>query len=362
MTEIASQPDVRSRTLPAAADVAAVVAQELSPRVGQIAAGEYPAAVLSALGAAGAFAAADMDVWTYERKRLEVIRTVARCCLATAFLVWCQTAAVAYVRTGTSDWLRTEILPQLETGRLFGGTGLSNAVKALAGLERLRLRAVAADGGFRLTGTLPAVSNLGPGHWFGVVAQTDCRRIAALVPTDAPGLELIPRDRFVALNGTATYAVRFGDVLVPDRWVLAADADAWLARIRPGFLLSQIGLGLGLADDVAAHVAHRLRRRPGITRWAARLERRRHGVEKALNAALAAPPASEAAWRQLVRLRRAAGRLALAAAETAVVAEGSAGYQAGSWASRRSREAWFVAILTPSLAQLELELAQGGRR
>lgn len=343
-------------------DVAAVVARELHPRVGRIASGEYPAAVLGALGAEGAFAAGDADLRAYEHKRLQVIRIVARCCLATAFLVWCQTAAVVYVRTGASDWLRAELLQAIERGHLLAGTGLSNAVKAAAGLERLRLRAVPAADGYRLSGTLPAVSNLGPGHWFGVVAGTGSGRMAALVPTDAPGIELVPRERFVALNGTGTYAVRFADVAVPGRWVLAADADAWLARIRPGFLLSQVGLGLGLADDVAAHAARRVARRPGLAWWAARLERRRRRVEAAVSAAAAAPPASDAEWRRLVRLRRASGRLALDAAETAAVADGSAGYQAGSWASRRAREAWFVAILTPSLVQLEVELRRGGER
>lgn len=343
-------------------DVAGVVVRELLPRVDQIAAGEYPETVLHALGTAGALAAGDLDPWAYERKRLAVIRAVARCCLATAFLVWCHTAAVVYVRTGASPWLRSELLPALEQGAVLAGTGLSNPVKAAAGLERIRLRATPAGDGFRISGTLAAVSNLGPGHWFGVVAETGAGRVAALLPADAPGVELVPRDRFVALNGTATYAVRLVDVAVPARWVLARDADAWLARIRPGFLLSQVGLGLGLADDVAAHVGRRVGRRPGLAWWAARLERARRRLETALAGVAAAPPATEAEWRRLVHLRRAAGRLAFHAAEAVAVADGSAGYQSGSYASRRAREAWFVAILTPSLTQLEVERGrQGGR-
>jgi len=44
------------------------------------------------------------------------------------------------------------------TGRILGGTGLSNPMKALARIEPLRLSAVETCDGFVLNGTLPWVS------------------------------------------------------------------------------------------------------------------------------------------------------------------------------------------------------------
>jgi alkylation response protein AidB-like acyl-CoA dehydrogenase len=337
--------------MPVRERIDAIVSSEVRPRADLTATGSYPAGLLRTLGRAGAFASTGLDWWVYEHKRVEVLRSVARGCLATAFLVWCQTAAVVYLRTGDSEHLRRELLPGLESGEILGGTGLSNAMKAAAGLEPIRIHATPTAQGFRLRGTLPAVSNLGPGHWFGVVAAvTANRHITVFVPTDAPGVQLLPRDRFAGLNGTATYAVRLMDVEVPVRWVLSDDADRWLHTIRPGFLLSQAGMGLGFVDDIVSHIARRIAHGRGTAAWLERVERGRRRGDRMLQELVGGPD-----WARVVALRRDIGRLVFEAWACAIVTDGSAGFQADGYLSRRGQEAWFYAIVTPSLAQLEHE-------
>jgi hypothetical protein len=58
-------------------------------------------------------------------------------------------------------------------------------------------------------------------------------------------------------------------------------------------------------------------------------------------------------WPDVARLRLDAVYAALRAAQTAMPHVGSPGYKAGSDASRRLRETWFLANLTPMVRQLE---------
>ncbi|WP_420326737.1 hypothetical protein [Mameliella sp.] len=55
------------------------------------------------------------------------------------------------------------------TGEILGGTGMSDPMKAIAETERLKLKAVRVDGGYRVKGALPWMSNLLANGWFGVM-------------------------------------------------------------------------------------------------------------------------------------------------------------------------------------------------
>ena len=81
------------------------------------------------------------------------------------------------------------LLPKVASGEILGGTALSNPMKFSPVLSpcnsRHRLRL-----GVRVRGQLPWVSNLGPGHVFGAIFQSQSaphREIMALVPCDAEG-------------------------------------------------------------------------------------------------------------------------------------------------------------------------------
>ena len=53
----------------------------------------------------------------------------------------------------------------------------------------------------------------------------------------------------------------------------------------------------------------------------------------------------------------ACSELSLAASQAAMMHAGARGYLEGSVVSRLQREAWFVAIITPSIRHLRQELA-----
>ena len=64
------------------------------------------------------------------------------------------------------------------SGALLGGTGLSNPMKALAGIEDFKLRAERVAGGYVVSGVLPWVSNLGDGP----LVRHDVRECGRPVP------------------------------------------------------------------------------------------------------------------------------------------------------------------------------------
>ena len=98
-----------------------------------------------------------------------------------------------------------------------------------------------------LSGILPAISNLGKDHWFGVIANvTVDKRIMFFVSSSAEGLELKERTDFLGVNGSATHSCTFNDVFIPNEWIVTEDADSFINKIRPLLVLYQIPLGLGV--------------------------------------------------------------------------------------------------------------------
>ncbi|MFD6440367.1 hypothetical protein ACFWDG_11270 [Peribacillus sp. NPDC060186] len=109
-----------------------------------------------------------------------------------------------------------------ENGNLLGATGLSNPMKYYAGLDKLNLSAEPIEGGYILKGVLASVSNLGYHHWFGL--------IVVVVP--CKGLKLTEKVDYLGLNGSASYACSFNDVLITEILLLTTFSieviEAWV--------------------------------------------------------------------------------------------------------------------------------------
>jgi hypothetical protein len=145
--------------------------------------------------------------------------------------------------------------------------------------------------------------------------------------------------------------------------VLADPSDAYIKRIRAGFVLLQAGMAFGLIrgcvalmEQVAAplgHVNKYLDVQPHhLTEQLAAMEAQ---VER-----LATTPfeADQVYWRAVIEARLAAGEAAITAAHAAMLHCGARGYVAAAPAQRRLREAYFVAIVTPATKQLKKMLAE----
>ncbi len=344
--------------------VEAIVADELAPLVRRVDEGEYPERVLRSLGEAGAYSAHVGEGGSLFAA-IDAMARVARDCLATAFCIWCQDTFVWYLANSESPELRRFLLPGAAAGRVLGGTGLSNPMKAASGIERLRLRARRADGGYVVEGTLPWVSNLGPAHHFGTVFEVigEDRQVMAMIDCATPGVRLGDGARFLALDGTRTCSVVFRDAFVPESSILAEDAAAFVARIKAGFILLQTGMALGLvqgcidvmrrSDESCGHVNRFLEDRPEL--FAAALADLTARIET-----LARTPheTSREYLRAVLEARLAGSTWSLRAAQAALLHAGAKGYLAGASAQRKLREASFIAIVTPAVKHLRKELAE----
>ncbi|WP_020619525.1 acyl-CoA dehydrogenase family protein [Paenibacillus daejeonensis] len=336
-----------------------IIKEKLRPHVRQIdAEGQYPLGYLQALGEAGLYDADGSEPGRSIRDRVRLIEMTAQTCLTSAFNIWCHLAAVTYVGTSDNERLKQEVLPGLLDGRLRGGTGLSNPMKYYAGLDQLYLKAEPdGEGGYRLQGTLPMVSNLGEDHWFAAVAETaDHERIVFFLPCTAQGLHRTERVGYLGLNGSATYACVFNQVEAGEQWVLSQDADSWIRQVRSIFILYQIPLGLGLVNACIETMRKSAAIQGGCSQY---LAVQPEHLEEALiqlrerTYMLAVSPSLSASWSEVLKLRLQTVHLTLQAAQAAMLFQGSAGYQQNSGPARRLREAYFYANLTPSVRHLE---------
>jgi alkylation response protein AidB-like acyl-CoA dehydrogenase len=348
-------------------DVRAIAARELPSLVHKIdAEGHYPEAVMRAFGHAGAYA----QHLPGESERIDLgaaigaMAAAGEYCLSTSFCIWCQDALGWYVYSSDNDALKQTLGRQVATGAALGGTALSNPMKTFFGIEQIRLKARRVDGGFVVRGLLPYVSNLGPDHYFGAVFEVEepKRYVMAVIPCATDGVSLADNTRFVALDGTRTYAVQVRDAFIPDALVLADPIDDYIKKIRAGFVLLQAGMAFGLIRDCIAmmeqvkaplgHVNKYLDVQPE------EIAEKLVGMEKAV-AVLAATPFETAPgyWRAVIEARLAAGEASVQAASAAMLHCGARGYVATGAAQRRLREAYFVAIVTPATKQLKKMLA-----
>lgn len=333
--------------------------------------GYYPRAELQQLAALGAMSAhldAPAGRGDY-RLALRAMAEVSRVCGATGFMVWCQAVYGLYLQASGNPALTGEALMALARGDALGGTAMSNPMKSYAQIEGLLLKATPVEGGYRVNGTLPWVSNLGPDHACGALAGVVndqgevVREVMFRLRCDAPGVELRDCPSFSAMEGTGTYALRVKDLFIGADDTIADPAKPFIARIRGAFVLLQCGMAVGVTqgaidtmwavEDQLGHVNQFLEDRPAALQ--AELD--------ALTArvmALADTPfdGSVDFFIDVLDARAHGAELALRAAQSALLHQGARGYLMSSEVQRRVRESHFVAIVTPAIKHLRKEIAR----
>lgn len=332
--------------------------------------GLYPEDVMRDLGRAGAYASHVKDVVQHGSADLttaiKAMSAVGEQCLSTSFCVWCQDALAWYIATSPNASVREHLLDAVSDGRQLGGTGLSNPMKTFFGIEKLRLKARRTDGGYIVKGRLPWVSNLGPDHYFGAIFEVDGdekHRVMAAVSCKGPGIEIGQFDHFVALEGTRTYSVKFDNAFISDDMIIADPIDAYIPKIRSGFILLQAGMAFGLIRNCIelmrqmershGHVNKYLDKQPSY------FEDLLHNMEEEVFEMAKTPfDPDPAFFRRVVEARLAAGEASVQAAHYAMMHQGACGYLHDAPAQRRLREAYFVAIVTPAIKQLRKMLAE----
>ncbi|MFZ2971550.1 MAG: acyl-CoA dehydrogenase family protein [Ferribacterium limneticum] len=354
-----------------------VIAAQLKPKVLDIdLKAEYPEEFLRALGRAGGFrGAVDAEFGGNElglKHVIQVMEEVSKECMSSGFLVWCQTACARYIQLSDNAWVKKEFLPRIAAGELLVGTGLSNTIKSCDNIEEYRLSAKRVDGGYIVNGVLPWVSNLGQNHYFATgcpVRNEDGSNeglVFILVDCQQAGFKLVDCAHFIGLDGTRTLACQFKEVFIPDNMVLAqpSESAAYVKRIKPGMILAQMGMGLGLIDACGKLMAQSNRTLAHVNQY---LDDQFEDIESALEEGRAATYAladevqlGTDADRTLdiLKLRLAGGELSVRAAHAAMLHQGAKGYLVRNAAQRRLREAYFVAIVTPATKHLRREIAR----
>jgi alkylation response protein AidB-like acyl-CoA dehydrogenase len=367
VSRLSADEDTDPALSPVTREVASMARRNLAPLAPAIDEGSvYPSELLRRLGDVGAWeshrpenGAADL------RCAIQSIAALGEICGATAFMAWCQNTLAWYAGNSGNPALVARFADEISSGRILGGTGLSNPMKSFFGIEKLKLKGRKIDGGYVVRGALPWVSNLGADHLFGTLFEREDQPgeiVMFLADCSNPAITLQPCKPFLAMDGTGTYGVQFRDVFVPDDHILAERAAPFVKKIRAGFILLQNGMGLGLIRDcvaimneVAASLGH-------VNRY---LPQQPADFQKLLaefeteTMRLARDPfnATDAYWRRVVELRLHIGEASVAAAHAAMLHCGARGYLKSHRVQRRLREAYFVAIVTPATKQLRKMLA-----
>jgi alkylation response protein AidB-like acyl-CoA dehydrogenase len=346
-----------------------VIAQDLRPQLHDIDVnGVYPRAFMQRVGEIGGFKQGTPTIFGGTGKGMKwtirVIEEIARECLSTGFITWCQTVCAWYIQNGTSDYLKTHILPQIITGERLAGTGLSNPMKHFAGIEKIHLTAQRSTAGYVLNGSLPWVSNVDLEHYFAVVARVEDEDayLMCVVPGNLPGLALRNGGHFIALEGSSTSSCTFRDAFVPDDYILAYPCETFIPRIQPGFVLTQTGFGLGLVDGCLELIKRTNNSKGHVNCF---LDDQADTLEADLRAArqYVYSLADEIGCgeqnvrpdilKDVVQARILASELSLRASQSAMLHAGASGYRLHSPFERKLRESYFVAIVTPALKHLK---------
>ena len=316
----------------------AIVARDkLAAAAGDIDRGMYPRDVMRELGAAGALGAHLRRNGARFDLAIAAMEEVGVTCGSTAFMVWCHDVCGLYLEESGNPALDGEMLDAHAAGRSFGGTALSNPMKAFAGIEPMVLRAQRVAGGYEVCGTLPWVSHIGRGQYCGAIAGVvgdggmSTGEIMFILDCDAPGVELRPCPHFSGMEGTSTWGLRLERLHVGEDHIVADPAQAFVGRIRAAFILLQCGMGLGVVraglDAMAAveaslgHVNQFLHDRPD--QIAAEFAELRARIMR-----LAQTPFEDAKdfLIDVLDTRAETGELALRAAQSALLHQGARGY------------------------------------
>lgn len=322
--------------------------------------GIYPGETMHRLGAAGAFAH-HIGAHPNMMAAIKATAQISAACLSTGFATWCQNALALYLDRSTNRELLKRFGHQVADGQVLGGTGLSNPMKSFSGIEPLALEGERVRGGYKVKGRLPWVSNIAQDHLFAAIFAIKGQPPAmALIPVATPGLTLHEATRFIALEGTATHTITFRDVFVPYENLIAETASEFIPSIRQSFVALQLGLGFGLSkgaldamgkDEKGKELARFVS--PSLSELAGRLELLQ---DRAQTLMPSRNDRSQKAFHKMLKLRRDVALLALDVTRAEAIQAGSRGYIIGAPSERRGREAGFVAILTPSIKHIAMEL------
>ncbi len=297
------------------------------------------------------------------------IAAVAEESLAASFMLWGHRSYIEYLLQTPNHALAERNLPELLSGRVAGASGLSNAMKFLAGLEQLQITAERdGDGdGIRLTGKMPWVTNLRP-QGFHVAAAIDWQdrkapAFIAFLAQDDIGLSRSADLELMGMRSSDTAAITLDAVRICADRILAEDANAWLPQVKPAFVGLQCGMSIGLARRALAEAARTAATGRGVLGASiAELRQRLDQAQSNLASGLRTRRFEQQA-NALFELRIILAEIVAEAVMLELQASGGKAYLSGPGRdfARRWRESAFIPLVTPSLTQMRAALIDQAR-
>lgn len=290
---------------------------------------------------------------------IKTIAKVAEYSVTAAFVCWSQRTYIEYLLTAKTENLDQFRFQALLAGEYAGATGLSNAMKFLSGLEPLQIQAEAVDGGWKLNGKLPWVTNFHP-HGFTVAVAADSAQgpLLFLVPSDRAGFDRRPDLALIGLKGSSTAAATLTDVMVSAKELLSDHATLYLPQIRPAFLGLQCALSIGLIQRSLQQVTAKKHSSLVDDQVVAIQKQLQQNLSAMFTGLESGQFVTEA--RALFEIRIALSELTQQAIQLELCSTGGKCYLTPfeDGFTRRLKESAFIPIVTPSVLQLKTELSR----
>lgn len=231
---------------------------------------EFRAANLLALTAPEQYGGAGLWWEGHYRDYYELIERLARIDSVTAQLLQVHSHALGIVaRLSTEEQRRRLLAPIVNEGRLLASVGSeANPAGKLADIARTELEE-RPGGGYRLTcqkyfaSLAPAADELA--IWTAVPGDGSYqeRGVIALVPRDAPEVEMIDQWDVLGMRGTVSHSVCISGYDVPPERLIG-EPGAWIRRDPRTFTLAFAANHIGAAGAALDFVTDWVRERPSL--------------------------------------------------------------------------------------------------
>jgi alkylation response protein AidB-like acyl-CoA dehydrogenase len=285
---------------------------------------------------------------------------LAAACLTTTFVITQRSGAMQRIAAGQSDVARSNVLPDLITGRTFATVGISHLTTSRQHLARPVLEAREAENGFILSGYSPWVTGAEFARHVVVGATLpDGRQILVCLPTDLQGVTAGPATKLVGLAASRTGPLRCDEVFVESQWLLAGPIHDVMKQgvgARTGGSQTS-ALAIGLASAAIEYLKQQSMQRGDLTDPADSLIAERDALVDAMLELADASPSNEPPLSNN-DLRVRANSLALRASQAALAAAKGAGYVVGHPAGRWCREALFFLVWSCPAPVLQANLCE----
>ena len=340
-------------------NIATLASTHLAPKVIDIDKGYYPLSQMAKLGKAGLFAP-HLNAYG-NRFDLAILANanVGRVCGTTAFLTWCHQVMGLYIDQSDNSLLKSEFLNNHTLANSFGGTALSNPMKAWANIESRKFIAKKDADGYKISGILPWISHIKDGQYCGAVAQINGTddEVFFLLHFDknrADTWQLHPCPKFSGMEGSSTLRIELTDYPIGSDDIIALPCKEFITRIRSAFVLMQLGIGAGIImgaiDDIKEGTAVS---NAFLEDQAGSLSLELDNlVAKVLNLSKNPFESDKEFFLDVLNVREQGAMLTLKATQSAMLHQGAKGYLMNAHPQRRLREAQFVAIVTPAIKHL----------